>query len=387
MAMLVFGRNRKREMEHRFATFSEQLNHAFAQIKSDLNGIMVRVDSNQRDMEKVYQWIEYLNRHTQRLADNNSKITQKFDKIDENHQKLHTSHRELHTSHTRTAMLAESLENRHQEFQKTVLRHKDAIQEDVESQLLQHKTAAEHEIARLKAWIDYFSTHLDRQKAKEDDLKKDISNVEKGWVEAYSQLKGLLNGIKTENTELKQHVSGVRNELNSAKLELDSAKSEIKAAIVQLEGTKKELADTHKTLDSTNSELENIRNLALSRTSIEKSEVSPPPQPIQQPVQPIMMQPQPIIQQVSPAGFQRHIMARVLPNRKGYVLKFILDLISENKHSTKEIEEIVVNEKQLCGRTSFYAYLKELKLKGRISYAEIDERSVLVNTDAQQRLQ
>jgi hypothetical protein len=86
------------------------------------------------------------------------------------------------------------------------------------------------------------------------------------------------------------------------------------------------------------------------------------------------------------SSFQRHIISRVMPNRKGYVLKFILDLIGENKYSTKEIEEMVVNEKQLCGRTSFYAYLKELKLKGRINYAEIDERMVLINTDPQQRL-
>ena len=61
-------------------------------------------------------------------------------------------------------------------------------------------------------------------------------------------------------------------------------------------------------------------------------------------------------------------------------------LISENKYSTKELEETVVNEKQLCGRTSFYAYIKELKLKGRIGYAEIDERTILVNTDSQQTL-
>ena len=86
------------------------------------------------------------------------------------------------------------------------------------------------------------------------------------------------------------------------------------------------------------------------------------------------------------SSFQRHIISRVMPNRKGYVLKFILDLIKENQYSTKEIEEVVVGEKQLCGRTSFYAYLKELKLKGRIAYAEIDERSILVCTDPQQTL-
>ncbi len=75
-----------------------------------------------------------------------------------------------------------------------------------------------------------------------------------------------------------------------------------------------------------------------------------------------------------------------MPNRKGYVLKFILGLIHDHNYSTKELEEVVVNEKQLCGRTSFYAYIKELKLKGRINYAEIDERTILVSTESQQTL-
>ncbi len=103
-----------------------------------------------------------------------------------------------------------------------------------------------------------------------------------------------------------------------------------------------------------------------------------------------MVQPaQPVIQQVSfpTSSFQRQILSRVMHNRKGYVLKMITDLISENKFSTRELEDIVVNEKQLCGRTSFFAYLKELKLKGRINYAEIDDRVILVSTDSQQRLQ
>ena len=75
-----------------------------------------------------------------------------------------------------------------------------------------------------------------------------------------------------------------------------------------------------------------------------------------------------------------------MPNRRGYVLKFILNLASESKYSTKEVEEIVVNDKQLCGRTSFYAYLKELKLRGKLNYADIDERTIIVNTDSQQKL-
>jgi hypothetical protein len=88
-----------------------------------------------------------------------------------------------------------------------------------------------------------------------------------------------------------------------------------------------------------------------------------------------------IAQQVYPtSGFERHIISRVLPNRRSYVLKLILDLAAENRFSTKEIESILVDEKRLCGRTSFYAYLKELKYRGQISSANIDERSIIVST-------
>ena len=104
-------------------------------------------------------------------------------------------------------------------------------------------------------------------------------------------------------------------------------------------------------------------------------------QQFQQPVSASVSQLQSQMVAPGPTNFQRHIISRVMPNRKGYVMRFILDLAGENKYSTKEVEEIVVNEKQLCGRTSFYAYLKELKLRGKLNYADIDERTILLRTD------
>jgi len=353
MVFAIFKGIKKREIENRFATFSEQLAHAFGQIKSDISEVNHKIDSNRRDLERVYQWIEYLNRHAQKLSDSHTYLSQKYTRMDENHQKLHTSHRELAVNHSKTAHVAESLENSHKELSNAILTHKNELRNEVHNQLRQHKDLSESELSKLKAWITYFSTHIEQQKRKEDDLKQDILNTQKHWADTQTRLSELLNGIKTENNELKSTLSTVKNDL-----------------------------------DSTKKELENTKNLAKNAHTLAKSESLRPEVAVSRPVE-LVSVPQPIIPQVAlnGASFQRHILSRVMPNRRGYVLKYIMDLISENKYSTKEIEEIVVNEKQLCGRTSFFAYLKELKLKGRINYAEIDERQILISTDSQQKLQ
>lgn len=353
MLFNILRGNKKKDLEKRFTTFSEQLAQAFAQIKTDISETNDRLESNQREMERIAQWIDYLNRSNQRLSETHSKLLQKHEKITENSLKLHSSHRELDSSHSRTAKLAENLENRHKELSGAILAHKSSLKSEFNEQIQAHKEAYEQEINRLKSWIDYFSSHLERQKSKEGVLKQDIEKNTNQWLEAYSKLRELLNGIKNENNELKSNLSAVS----------------------------KELAETR-------NELENTKNLARSHINEAKSELSQQIQAMKPAVQQPLPPHQPVVQQVSPAAssFQRHIMSRVMPNRKGYVLKFILDLAKESKYSTKEVEEIVVNEKQLCGRTSFYAYLKELKLRGKLSYADIDERSIIVSTDTQQRL-
>jgi chromosome segregation ATPase len=353
MVFNILRGNKKKDLEKRFTTFSEQLAQAFAQIKTDISETNDRLESNQREMERISQWIDYLNRSNQRISEAHSKLLQKHEKITENSLKLHSSHRDLDSSHSRTAKMAENLENRHKELSSAILAHKSSLKSEFNEQIQEHKEAYEQEINRLKSWIDYFSTHLERQKSKEGNLKQDIEKNTREWLEAYSKLRELLNGLKSENSELKSSLSAVSNELAE-----------------------------------TRNELENTKDLARSHITEAKSELSKQIQAIKPAVQQPLPPPQPIVQEVSPtvSSFQRHIMSRVMPNRKGYVLKFILDLAKESKYSTKEVEEIVVNEKQLCGRTSFYAYLKELKLRGKLSYADIDERTIIVSTDTQQRL-
>ncbi|MBN1544747.1 hypothetical protein JW898_04780 [Candidatus Woesearchaeota archaeon] len=361
MVFQIIGGKRKKELERKFTTFSEQLAQAFAQIKTDIGEINNKVDSNQKEMEKLGQWIDYLNRSNQRLSEHNLKLLQKYEKISENHQKLHSSHSELSSNHSRTAQMAENLENRHQELSKALSTHKDALKSEIHNSFREHKEASEQELKRLKTWVDYLSGHIERQKAKEDALKQDITGIQRNWLESYSKLREIVNSLKTENDELKSDLVSVRDNLYNSQKELENAKNLARSHILE---AKSELS----------------QQIHALKAASHQVQVQP---------QPILQQIQPVAQQVSPApnSFQRHIMSRVLPNRKGYVLKFILDLVGENKYSTKELEEIVVSEKQLCGRTSFYAYLKELKLKGRINYAELDERQILVSTDPQQRLQ
>ncbi|MBW2964315.1 hypothetical protein KY363_02550 [Candidatus Woesearchaeota archaeon] len=392
MKLSLFKSNKPKDIDHRLTTFSEQLAQAFGQIKNDIESINQRLDSSQSEVERLGQWIGYLNRHAQRVSDSNSKILQKFDKISENHEKLHTSHHALAASHEDVLRKAQTLENGHQRLSEAISGSQDAlkteIREELHGHMKQHREDAEQEIRRLKAWIDYFSTYVDRQKAKEDALKEDIAKVEHGWLESYSKLRELVNGLKSENTELK---GAMTSQVRDVKSELEQARNELKNTILELETTKSELTAAKSAIENTAEELQSTRNLAESLKNMPKSEILPVNQPVQAPIQQPeqMVQPvvQPVFQQVpAQSSFQRHILSRVLPNRKGYVLKFIMDLVKENRHSTKEIEEIVVNDKQLCGRTSFYAYLKELKLRGRITYADIDERQILVSTDTQQTL-
>ncbi len=373
MAFSILRGGRKKELEKRFTTFSEQLAQAFAQIKTDMSETNSRVEANQREMERIAQWIDYLNRSNQRLSEAHSKLSHKYEKVSENHLKLHSSHRELSSSHEKTARMAENLENRQQELSSTISANKGALKNEIQEQLEQQRAVYTEEISRLKSWIDYFSAHIDRHKGKEDDLRQDFVKARQGWMEAYSKLRELVNALKSENSRLKEQVSDVTDELKDARQELEKTRNMAESHILEV---KSELS---KQIE----EAKRVQQQAL------QSIVQPVQQPVQAPpqVQQPQMTVQPQIVSPGPTSFQRHIISRVMPNRRGYVLKFILDLAGESKYSTKEVEEIVVNEKQLCGRTSFYAYLKELKLRGKLNYADIDERTIIIRTDGQEGAQ
>ena len=76
--------------------------------------------------------------------------------------------------------------------------------------------------------------------------------------------------------------------------------------------------------------------------------------------------------------FESKVVSMLRSRRKDYVLKQIMELAEKGVHSTKEIEEIVVGEKAMCGRTAFYDYLKELKHKKMVRHAEKGAKKVIL---------
>ena len=65
--------------------------------------------------------------------------------------------------------------------------------------------------------------------------------------------------------------------------------------------------------------------------------------------------------------FDKKIIAISRPIKKEYIISQIEGLIDKNTYSTKQIETIIVREKMLCGRTAFYDYWKEIRLKKELS--------------------
>lgn len=76
--------------------------------------------------------------------------------------------------------------------------------------------------------------------------------------------------------------------------------------------------------------------------------------------------------------FERNVMRKVMSKRKEYVMEQILMLVNKGKHSTSEIEDIVVNDKVLCGRTAFYDYLRELRYKKIIRMEKTSGKPMVV---------
>lgn len=75
--------------------------------------------------------------------------------------------------------------------------------------------------------------------------------------------------------------------------------------------------------------------------------------------------------------FLSKIMSMVRPQRKEYVMQKMLEMIEKGIYTTKQIETIIVKEKQLCGRTAFYDYMKELRYRNMFKTSQKNGRKVL----------
>ena len=63
--------------------------------------------------------------------------------------------------------------------------------------------------------------------------------------------------------------------------------------------------------------------------------------------------------------------------RQDYVIKKILDLTEKGMYSTKQIEDFIVKEQGLCGRTTFYQYLRDLRNRRMILQEKKNGKPVL----------
>ncbi len=79
--------------------------------------------------------------------------------------------------------------------------------------------------------------------------------------------------------------------------------------------------------------------------------------------------------------FLSKIMSMVRPQRKEYVMQRVLDLVESGNYTTKQIETVIVKEKQLCGRTAFYDYMKELRYKNLVKTGQKNGRKVLKSAE------
>ncbi|MFH1181576.1 MAG: hypothetical protein V1702_01330 [Candidatus Woesearchaeota archaeon] len=75
---------------------------------------------------------------------------------------------------------------------------------------------------------------------------------------------------------------------------------------------------------------------------------------------------------------EKTVLAKVRQQRKAYVIEQILKLIDNGVNSTKEIENVIVGEKGLCGRTAFYDYMREMKHRKMLKRKDFGEKKVLV---------
>lgn len=89
---------------------------------------------------------------------------------------------------------------------------------------------------------------------------------------------------------------------------------------------------------------------------------------------------EPISEPIKRTKFEENMIKQIKSNRKTYVISHMLSLIEQSNLSTKQVERIIVNEKNLCGRTAFYSYLKELKDKREVEQDRKGSKKVLVSS-------
>ena len=389
MKIKLFQRSSKNALEKRFSSFTEQLQNIFGMIKQDIGKANSKLSNLEKEQIRLNQWISYLNSQNFTLSQQNEILEEKYDRISAHSEKLSDKHEQLHEkfheSHNQLTSNTQAFSRTLQDHQERLKSHKSEVsealgthKEDLKKALESRQNLTDEEVERLKRWTSYYMKISEGNDDQRKALEAELGTLRASLSESTQESKSTISTLRGDNLALKQQLNTVSQQIENLRSGLDFAKSE-------LSETKDELENTRSDLENTQKNIENLRNLSESESlrPVEQPQVqqSVPQNQVFEPQQPQIQQFQPPAQH---SPFERHIISRVMPNRKGYIMRFIVDLASEKKFSTKEIEEITVKEKNLCGRTSFYAYLKELKIRGRLGYATIDERSIVINLEQQQ---
>lgn len=235
-----------------------------------------------------------------------------------NQQQLSSNHSKLLDKHKELQDNHSKLSRNHSSLSKSI----DLKHSQVKSDISGVHSLSSKELENVKEWIKHFAEKVDTQRDIESKLRKDVLALQTQMFGVMSELREEISTIKTENVKLHEKMEAVK-----------TPEPQMVEKIIEIEKPA-------------------------------------PMQPLEEP-------------RYTPAQnkFEQQVLARVRPNRKNYVMQQIIALIEDNKYSTKDVEDIIVKEKQLCGRTSFYSYLKELRHRGKINYADLGDRTVLVRMD------
>ncbi len=193
-----------------------------------------------------------------------------------------------------------------------------------------------NDISQIKQWVNHFSEKSDMMEGTHNThrstTQKDIENVNR-WI----------HFLYKHNQEMQTYVKEVTSNL----IELHKKDNEIIEKLQKLELEVQAAKKAQKTAETqvrfrTKSGLKSGPGLA------------------------------------KPTRFEQKVIYQLKSKRKEYVIQQILNLVNEKKYLTKELEERIVKEKGLCGRTTFYDYLKELRNRKIIGYKDTGISKVLV---------
>ena len=224
---------------------------------------------------------------------------------------------------------------------------------------------------------------VDDQKNVLNQQQNNISNLVSWMNFVYNNHKRLENSHRTltfqhnhQKLLSKQDIVNLKQWIDHFNRVQSEQKNREKAILGDLEALKDDLRTAISCMEEAKSESSSIKSRIgiLEEAKPAKTELSAPVTPkFSIPVQ-TYQKPEEERSNI----FERKILQRIRPNRKKFIIKEIEALLKDGKYSTSDIEEIVVLEKNLCGRTSFFSYLKEMKLKGQVSYAQVADKQILI---------